>query len=287
MAHRHNEDISRYLLPEMKAYVYCFACLALAKKKSKKVKALHDKLVESFGLPEMKAVQEQLKSEMHDISFVTKILNEESEPKLEQARKENKLWFPDKQAFDNVGKKILSRGFNPVKMFFIRRRMSKSGDVNYLETLCEELIKVGFNKESDQIKRSCQITAKTSPKLVNATLLIAFGQSQGVRLTEKNGQYTLRLNGKYYDLTNFIAPKTSDRGHRLLTKSFKDSGYSLEHGETIVQVVEHWYGCRVLHSGIEEYCNEMAKKGIVLNPGNISNSIKECDEAMGYPRGKR
>jgi hypothetical protein len=289
MTPKYEEDIGRYLLPEMKTYIYCFLCLEIAKKKSKKVKVLYDRLVESVGLPELKAVQEKLKSIVPTSSVLMKILNDESESKVARARKENKVWFPNAQAYKNIGNKIMSRGFNPVKLFFIRRRMAKSGDVAYFQTLCEEVIKVGFNKESDQLKGIYKVTASTAPSLVEVIFFMAFGQSRGAKITEKNGQYTLKMNGKYYDLTNIIVPKTSDRTHRLLTKSFKDSGYSLEHAETIVHIVERWYECRVIHSGIEDYCNDMEIQGKAdgLDVANISKSIKECDEAMGYPREKR
>ena len=242
-------------------------------------------MVESFGSPEVRDVFEELKSLVPNSQFVINILNEESSQKIAEAKQESKLWFPQANDFKNVLDKILSKRFNPLRLFFIRKKIVKRQSLNYPIQLCEEFIKVGFNRAPEQEKGIYKITAYNSPSMVTVTLIMALGESRGMKIKKEGGGYFLKMNGKYYDITNFVSPKTNDRGHRLLTKSFKRSGYSLKHGDKVVQVAERWYGCRVTYSGIEEYCDKM-ERNEELDPANISNEIKECDEAMGYPRGK-
>jgi len=53
-------------------------------------------------------------------------------------------------------------------------------------------------------------------------------------------------------------------------------------------VAWRWYQSRVIYSGAEEYCRQLLiDEGETLDPANVSNEIKECDEALGYPRGHK
>jgi len=179
MAIKQKEGIGSYLFPEMKSYIYCFFVFWVSQKEIKESQWAYDRLVESFGLPGLEAIQEQVKNIVPNFTGLVKILNEESEVKIAQARIQKKVWFPNAQSYKNIGNKILYRGFNPIKLLLLRIRMAKNKDLVYLEKLCEELIKVGFNKESDQLKGKYKVKASTAPKLVNVILLQALDSQEG------------------------------------------------------------------------------------------------------------
>ncbi len=61
-------------------------------------------------------------------------------------------------------------------------------------------------------------------------------------------------------------------------------GAGQKHDATLDKAAWDWYQCRVVYSSITEYCRQMSLKGIDLDPSNLSNEIKKCDEAVGYPR---
>jgi len=72
--------------------------------------------------------------------------------------------------------------------------------------------------------------------------------------------------------------------NRAATRNFKNSGFHLKHEDTIESTASKWYKCRIVYLGPEEYCLKLALKGEKEYPSNVSQQIKVCDEAMGYPR---
>jgi hypothetical protein len=196
------------------------------------------------------------------------------------------IHFPSASSFRNVFDRITIWRFNLIKLLLLNRKVNKGKHLDYGKSICDEIIKTGFNTEADQANHEFKITSSNSKTLLIVLYLLAFFESQGLSLKEQNGEYLLKSGGKYHDITNIIEPKTTDRVNRLISKSYKASGYSLHHVDTIVQVAERWYQCRVVHGSIKKYCDSIDQTGIVLDPYNISNEIKICDKAMGYPRSK-
>lgn len=275
-----------YLLPEVMPYLYCLGCLVIALKKSGKAKRIYDRIVESYKLPRLKSMFDMLQDMIPSGESMKNILKEESAPKVAQAKRELKLWFPDKDSFANVFEKILGSMPEAEPPLSEKETMKVVEDLTYWLNQVGDLIQVGFNRESEQARGIYKVTISSSQTLMLVILAMSFAESRGFELTEEDGEYTVKLDGKYYDITNTIAPENTDRGHRLITQGLKEYGYALKHSDKIAQVAERWYQSRVVYSGIGEYCNQSAFKGIRVSYANVSKEIKDCDKAMGYPRGK-
>ena len=159
-------------------------------------------------------------------------------------------------------------------------------DLEHWWGLVSELIKVGFNWESDQEKGIHKVTAETSPTLVEAIRDRSLAEFKGIEVMNDETMKGIRIGGKTYDWTKLLADSPTTRAHRARTGAYQGAGYRLKHDKSIVRKACLWYLCRVEYRNPEEYCMAMYEEDVFeLYGSNVRNEIRECDEAIGYGRG--
>ncbi len=133
-----------------------------------------------------------------------------------------------------------------------------------------------------------RVTAETSPTLVEAIRDRSLAEFSGMEVMNDETMKGVRVGGETHDWTELLADSRTTRKHRRWTGGYREAGYRLRHDEKIARTACLWYFSRVVYSGPEEFCNQMLLQGIddALYPGNVSNEIRACDEAIGYPRGE-
>jgi len=246
-----------YYMPESMPLVLCGACLILALEYSKKAKDIYNKIVESYRLPDIKAMFNELDRELTNpgSDFLKRMQNREYEYMLGK-------WFD------------------------LERDKIKSVDFKYWHGLIYELIRVGFNQESEQDKGIYKIKGERSTTMVNTIMIRSLAQYNHVELVNDKAKKAIKIAGRTYDLTRLIDLQPTTRRYRDHTKAYKKRGYRRHSDEKIAQMAIYWYCSRVMYSGPTEFCNKASINGIILDEANVSNEIKECDYAMGYPRGE-
>ena len=125
-------------------------------------------------------------------------------------------------------------------------------------------------------------------KLGEAILLIALGEFNKNLLNIWEKVRIIEYAGKKYNMSEIMNDGATIRLYRQVVNQYKKSGFLLKHDATLDKIAWDWYQSRVIYSGPAEYCRQLSlKEGIDLDPANVSNEIKECDEAVGYPRGRK
>ena len=279
-------DISRYYIPSIVPLVYCAACLKVALKKSKKAKDIYDLIVKSYREPGMQDALKKLQSSLPGGKEAFGIYKDECHKGAERARKAGRKWMPDATFFSRFITRIVG---GRLSWLWLNWRLGRNPDLKRLMSMWDDLIKAAFNREDSQEKGVYKITIKSSPMLVQAVLIKTLIDYLGWALEENGGKATLRMGSKYLDLNAFMPQNRASRHGRAWTQAFTDAKYRLLHDEKIAKVAERWYACRVEYAGINEYLDALAvapKNREVLDLANVSNEIKECDLAMGYPRSK-
>ncbi|BAS32094.1 hypothetical protein [Dehalococcoides mccartyi] len=256
-------------MPETMPIVYCFACLQVALASSEETKDIYKQILDCYRLsgvsnlfstfkdeiPSEEKCKEQIRASNIDglfSEFIDNIFNNKS--------KELAFWFGDDNLETN----------NP--------------DIELYQRLITELINMGFNNQLEQAKSVYKITRENSPLLVLAIKFYSSADYNHMQYLENERMVGLKILGHTYDFTKSIRTKPGSRKHRDQTKRFKKDGFTLCHDEKIVKVATRWYYSRVKYSGPKEFCDKMKCKEFTFDPSNISNEIKPCDEAMGYPR---
>lgn len=263
MAHGHqkikirNSVSVRYYMPESMPLVLCGACLMIALEYSKKVKDIYNQIVESYRLPDIKEMFNELDSQLKNPG--SNLIN----------------CMENEEYGQIVG-----------KWFDLERDRIKSVDFKYWHGLINELIRVGFNKESEQDKGIYEIKGESSPTMVNTIMIRSLAQYNHVELVNDKAKKAIKIAGRTYDLTRLIGINPTTRRYRDITKAYKKAGYRRHQDEKIVQIAAYWYGSRVVYSGPMEFCKQALRNGFILDAANVSNEIRECDYAMGYPRGR-
>jgi hypothetical protein len=280
---------SQYYIPGTVPLLYCSACLDIALKKSEKAKEVYAMIVESYYEPGMLAILQELQRHLPSGKEELEIFKDESKRGAEAAKKANRKWQPDTAFLSGFIKRVAVRGFGRFKWYWFNLRMRKSPEFNRLLGMYDDLIKVAFNREDDQEKHQYKVTLNSSEFLIPMIQFKTYADFLKVAVRKEKGKALLKVGSKYHDLSPLLPGNRATRRGRVFTKAYKEAEYRLLHDDKITKVAERWYGCRVVYSGVTEYCDQMAFKGktrVPDDPSNISNEIKECDKAMGYPRSK-
>lgn len=153
-----------------------------------------------------------------------------------------------------------------------------------LESLIEEFIIVGFNRESDIEKgRYRVIPSEKAPWLIWAVAIRTALESYKITFERVRDFYKVRKHkGKIIDFHKVLTKQPMSRLHRQMVASSKAVDLKLKNDRTIVEAARHWYQCRVVFSSINKYCG--ALENYRLEPKNISKQIRPCDDAVGYIR---
>jgi hypothetical protein len=279
-----SKDKARYYPPEVMPYLLCGVCLEVVLENSEKARDLYDEIIECHELPGCRELLDKA---------------EEIIPKgdalLKNVVKESGFDYKKPPELKNIGipyMRGLLEGWTGVAATYTEKitpwalkRKHINRDFKKLIRIINELIKVGFNKESDKAKGIYKMTAFTSNALMYVIYTRSLAEYCRLTLTEWERVGVLKIRGKIYNMADIWSDNVTARLHRDMMKNYKGAGFLLKHDQKLKKIAETWYKCRVMYSGPEEYCRKMLiDQGINLDPANISNEIKECDEAVGYTR---
>jgi hypothetical protein len=157
-------------------------------------------------------------------------------------------------------------------------------DYIQLVKLIAEFIRVGFNHKKGLNRFVDKVSIENTSYLPLAVQIISAGEYVE-RRPNLDVERELKLGDKVLDANPIIDGVSSERTHRLHTKTFKRYGYNLSHDEKLNRISFYWYQSRVVCSGIEDFCNRHFKRtGVDLDPANINKEILIADKATGYPR---
>jgi hypothetical protein len=259
----------RYYSPDIMPMVYCFACLQVALASSEEARNIYEQILGCYRLPgvpnlfstfNVEMPSENRCKEQIKASNIDGLFSEFADNVIANKSKEFGYWFGDDNLETN----------NP--------------DIKLYQGLITELINIGFNNQSERAKGVYKVKRESSPLLVLAIKFYSSADYNHMQYVENERMVGLKILGHTYDFTKLIRTKSGSRKHRDQTKRFKRDGFTMCHDEKIVKVATRWYYSRVKYSGPKEFCDKIKGKEFTFDPSNISNEIKPCDEAMGYPR---
>lgn len=269
--------------------VVCGACLTVVLEKSEEAREIYRQIVESYRLPDIEAAFRKLKCELPPRSVVAmwKDNVEDLRRRQSEQKEEAGLLLPDGDFFARMKDKASAYSYAFEQWFNLEREEILSPDFRRWCELISSLIGVGFNRESDRAQGIQKVAAEKSPFLFFAIHIRAFADHKGVGVTNDDTINVVRIGGTTYDLTTLLAVRPTTRRHRVWTRSYKQRSYRLVHDYKIARSAEWWYQSRVVYSSPEEFWkNEWSEDKNIWDWSNLSNAIRPCDEALGYPRSK-
>jgi len=279
------KDKGTYVLPEVLPISLCGAVLAIVLEENDKAKLIFEQIKENCKLP---GCQEAFIKFEKDLPKGQKIIRDIVKSagyniKKPPSREINQLKigkdfiFGTKQLIENY-----TRKFTP----WVKSNNQSNNDFQEVVASIAEFIAVGFNREREQAKSKYKVTALSSKALPLAVIMKAYLEVKPMNM-KRYEQAPMYLHGKkIYSMRAVTSGKIPRRVQRALNKDFIGAGFKLKHDDKLDREAGWWYQCRVVYSGPEEFCRELALRGEVLDPANVSKEIKEFDEAMGYPREK-
>ena len=277
---------SRYIPPEMMHYMLCAACLGVVISENKQAKEIYDGIVECGYLPGYQMLQEEVGNLLPDSGTILKDIIEKSGYDV------NKPPGKDIQGIDYV-RGMIKGSYETVSEYTdrmlpeIKRKNLIERDLNILNMQIDQLVKIGFNSEKDQRTGNYKVLSTDKNKIGEAILLIALCQFNKNLLSIWEKVRIIEYAGQKYNMDEIMTGGASVVLYRKVVNQYKNSGFLLKHDATLDKIAWDWYQSSVVYSGPADYCNQLSKKGIDLDPANLSNEIKECDEAIGYPRSRR
>jgi len=282
---RISEKVSaRYFMPEAMPIVLCGACLTVALEYSEKAREIYNKIVESYRLPDIKEAFNELELEVPPGGVKYKKIINDLGIKKSKNKDESKLWRPDSEFLNRLTSTVSGYSHLFEEWFDLEREEIQSTDFRYWSGLINELIRVGFNNEAEQAKGIYKIRAESSPTLVYMIMFRSFTKYNNVEIVDDGIKKAIKIAGETHDFTKLLEDRPTSRKHRVRTKAYKKAVYKLHQDEKVAEIAVRWYFSRVVYSGPTELCNVALRNGIILEATNVSNEIKECDYAMGYPR---
>jgi hypothetical protein len=246
---------THYWRDEMKPFIVAALCVYNALEFSTKANEVYEKILETWGKPGCQAL---LKGDM--------LLPSSEFIEWEKAVTNKKQYVP---------KDIKFKASQDVQV-------NNEAYINLVK-LIAEFIRVGFNHKKGLIGYVNKVSIENTVYLPLAVQIVSAGEYME-RHPNLDVEKELKIGDKVLDPSP-LDGISSERTHRLHTKTFKRYGYNLNHDEKLRDIAFHWYQSRVVYSGIEEFCNKhFEKTGIQLDPANIDKEILLADMATGYPR---
>ena len=174
----------------------------------------------------------------------------------------------------------------PKDVTFEKAQDSQVNDEDYINLvkLIAEFIRVGFNHKKGLTQFVDKVSIENTTYLPLAVKVISAGEYVE-RRPNLDVEKELKIGDKVLDSAPLLEGVSSERTHRLHTKTFKRYGYNLNHDEKLRKISFYWYQSRVVCSGVEDFCNRhFERTGVDLDPANIDKEILIADIATGYPR---
>jgi len=264
-----SEGISYWPATSLK-YGYAMACLEIVLLRSDEANTVYHDIVQSWSLPGCQAVCETAKPYLSNILPNPNLLH-------------TFVQFIQKDvAFDRTALRRFVTWLESEEF----SQLTSHPEFQYLASQARELVLVGFNRKVDRDNKAWKVKPESFP-IVTIELRSLFDYYR--KSPQDFFQAKIEVNDKVYNLNDVPAIKSTTRERRAIianaVKTFKDAGFKQHHGESLLELADHWYHSRVVYSGPEEYCREHYKKtGIWLDSINITRNIAAIDEATGYPR---
>jgi hypothetical protein len=265
-----------YYHPDAMSFVYCGACVSEAVETPERAKNAYLEIVNAFNRPGV-------------TKWITKTQSEL--PAGENAKNRILKGIDLEEINGSLPKTLAHRALGIMyPKTWIRSVLSWlfDRDVRHLRSLVFKFIEVEFNNEQERIKGKYKITGKRSPTLFSVIYLGAMSLHLKAAIVKTEGKTGVVLGDIFYDFTKIIDLNPKGRPYRDRNKRYIEAGFKRHSDQKIKQIAFRWYQCRVVHSGIKAFCDTQRLSGKEsLIESNVSNEIKECDLAMGYPRGER
>jgi len=285
----HKRPLSRYYMREAMPLVLCSACLSVVLENSKEARDIYAQIVESYRLPEIEAAFRKLRCELPpgEVMAMWKENVEDLRIRQPENKAEPRVLLPDGDFFARLNNKASAYSYAFDKWFNLEREEILSPDFRHWCELINELIRVGFNKKSDQDKGVYKVTAEGSQFLFFAIHMRAFAEHKRVGVVNHGEMKAFRIGRTTYDLTTLLAVRPTTRRHRLWTKSYRQAGYGQQHDHIIKRGAGWWYQSRVVYSNPEEFWkNKWSPEQDLWDWSNLGRAIKPYDDALGYARGE-
>lgn len=266
-----------YYMPETMTFIYCCACLSIALQNSKEAREIYLKIIDCYRLPDIRNAVNQAMSEVDEDK--TKIAD-----KLSRSINKSKTSLPNALFLKDTKKVLMDYTGAFDGMLDLKKGKILSADFRLWFGLINELIRIGFNNKEEQAKGIFKLNSEKSSNLAFAIQIRSFAEYNSFTVTNTDEKKAFSISGVTYNITDLIKHNRKGRRQRQMTKRYKQDGYEQHHDDVILKKAWRWYQSRVVNTGPKAFCNKMLKQGCLLDISNISNDIKECDEALGYPR---
>ncbi|MFC1864757.1 hypothetical protein ACFLYG_02905 [Chloroflexota bacterium] len=265
---------SRYYPPELNQFLWCTACLGVALEQSEEASNIFEDIIECLDLPGIKETLDKVENELPDSKYLLKKIIKEAGYNVNKPPSAESLGITHMRGLFHGGIRFIPKYSKKYVSWASKARRSRR-DFQLLTNKFEELIRVAFNNK---------INPNNSDTLVQAIFTLVLSIRHEMLLEQVDKAKIIRSRKRLFTVEDMLNRTMTDKLNRAATRNFKKSGFFLKHEDTIESTAMKWYQCRVVYLGPEEYCRQLELKGETEYPSNISNEIKICDEAMGYPR---
>ena len=278
-----SEDGARYYPPELITFALCAACLGIVLKQNVQAKKIYDEIKECWLLPGCQETFYRLESQIPEGEALLKDIVKKSGLDFKKPPSQESLGIPYIRSMFK-GAKDLASGYVDRNFPWVWKNKGRKRDFEILVLKLNEFIKMGFNNAKEQYRGKYKITAFTSRNLFLTIWMCSLVETQRFRLKDWERLKIIKIGNKTYDIGEITYDEVTRRIHSNLVKQYKNSGWLLKHDYVLDQKAWRWYQSRVVCSGPEEYCRKLQLEGETINSANLSNEIRECDEALGYLR---
>lgn len=247
-------------LPESKLQTYAMACVETALEYSEDARTIYTEIIQSWELTGCQV-----------------LINE-----FGQYKQDTRAWLRDRA-------KAVVRNQPPPdwpdSWKDVIARTEGNTDFHKLLKYVAYFILIAFNRKADIENQTPKILPRKSSYLAQAIVFCSLLDYLEIK-PELKGPRVMPDS----ELTEFhwfcrtLANRATTRPSRQIRRNLRRQGFDLHHYSKLLDDAEKWYKCRVDPGSIEDYLNELATQGIVLDRGRIENDIAPCDEATGYPR---
>jgi hypothetical protein len=283
-------DSIHYWTHESLQFAYAFACVDVAIIKSIKARRLYVKIVESWNNPQLKETLKDFYDEM------TTLFSDEQKELIRQVAR-----FPERYMEDDLDKSLKPLkdvakdedvGKYVLDLLDKPNLIEKHGEfpelIDFI-ALILEFVFVGFNRKTDIKKGKYKIVpGNNNSWLMQSILFMTAMVHYKLTMNRVIQMYKIRIyRKKIVNFEDVLCKQPTSRMHRRIIVDAKNAKLFLVHDAKVYQTAERWYQCRVVYSGPEEFCRQqLLSNKEELYPASVNKEIRECDEAMGYPREK-
>jgi len=286
----HKPVLLQYYPPAAMPYLLCLACLAEALRNSEAARGIYEEIVESCGLPDVKAALAKLETELGPDKLWNILKENTADFAVRVGRQKDELKSlppPDAEFFRVTIAAVSDYAHIFDEWIDPETDKFKSEDFKDWYGLIDELIRVGFNNASRRGQGDCRLTIDNAGRLALIIHLVAWADYKRFEVVGRGECIAFRISGRTYDLTELLAMMNTGRERRRRAKAYTRAKYDRRQLDKIRRIARLWYGSRVECTGPTEFCRRRELEGTEFLPASdVSAEIRECDEAMGYPRGK-